>query len=176
MELLINLFGALGTITMFVIYQQKENSKMLVWKLTSDSLWVVHYFLLGAVSAAVVTIVAIFRSIILLCHKYKWARSKAWLWIFLASSLFLSILAWKNWTSLLTTVGSLACIVVYWIGVPKITRIVSIPAALMFLVNVAINGSIWGTLCESFLLVSTIVGLVRLDLRKPNKQTEALTK
>ena len=35
----------------------------------------------------------------------------------------------------------------------------------MFLINVALNGSLWGTLNESFLLISAIVGVVRLDLK-----------
>lgn len=172
MNFWINFFGVLGIISTVIIYQQKENSKMILWKLITDTLWVIHYLLLGANSVAVVTIVAILRSIILLCQKHKWAQSKAWLWVFLGSSLILSILAWKDWTSLLTTVGSLACIIAYWIGKPKITRIISIPAALMFLVNVAVNGSVWGTLCESFILASAVVGLWRLDLRKPKARKE----
>lgn len=172
MNFWINFFGVLGIISTVLIYQQKENRKMLLWKLTTDALWVIHYLLLGANSVAVVTIVAILRSIILLCQKHKWAQSKAWLWVFLGSSLFLSLLAWKDWTSLLTTVGSLACIIAYWIGKPKLTRIISIPAGLMFLINVALNGSVWGTLCESFILASAVVGLWRLDLRKPKAWKE----
>lgn len=170
MNFWINFFGVLGIITTVVIYQQKDNRKMLLWKLMTDLSWMIHYLLLGANSVAVVVFIAILRSIILLCRKHRWAQSKVWLWIFLGSSLFLSILAWKDWTSLLTTVSSLVCIVVFWIGIPKITRIVSIPVALMFLINVSINGSLWGTLCESFLLISAVVGFIRMDLRKDQLQ------
>lgn len=170
MNFWINFFGVLGIVTTVLIYQQKDNRRMLLWKLATDASWVIHYLLLGANSVAVVTLVAIARSIILLCQRHKWAQSRAWLWIFLGSSLFLSILAWKDWTSLLTTVSSLACIIAYWIGNPRITRIISIPAALMFLINVALNGSLWGTLCESFLLVSAVVGLLRLDIHKGHAQ------
>lgn len=168
----VNFFGVLGIITTVIIYQQRQHRGMLLWKLATDLSWLVHYLLLGANSVAAVTVVAILRSIILLCRKYRWAQSKAWLWVFLSSSLFLSILAWKDWTSLLTTIASPACIIAYWIGNPKLTRIISIPAALMFLVNVAVNGSLWGTLCESFLLVSAVVGLFYLDLRKDKAQTQ----
>lgn len=171
MSFWVDFFGVLGLITTFMIYQQKDNRRMLFWKLATDTSWVLHYLLLGANSVAVVTIVAILRSVILLCQKHRWAQSKAWLWIFLISSLLLSILAWKDWTSLLTTVGSLACIVAYWIGRPKLTRIISIPAGLMFLINVAVNGSLWGTICESLILVSAIVGLFRLDIRKKGKES-----
>ena len=164
----VNFFGVLGIISTVLIYQQKKQTQMLWWKILTDALWIVHYLLLGATSVAAVTLVAIFRSVILLCQDHAWARSKAWLWIFLATSLLMSILAWQNWTSILTTVGSLLCIVMYWIGKPKVTRIGSIPAAILFLVNVALNGSFWGTLDESFILVSAVVGIVRLDIPHKN--------
>lgn len=172
MNIWANVFGVLGILTTVIIYQQKKNRNMLIWKLITDTIWVIHYLMLQANSVAVVTIVAIARSVILLCQNHAWARHKAWLWIFLASSLLLSILAWKDWTSSLVMIGSLACIIAFWIGNPKITRIISIPAAAMFLTNVALNGSLWGTLCESFLLISAIVGVIRLDL-KPRKTPEA---
>ena len=173
MRFLVNLFGILGILTTVVIYQQKENQRMLVWKLISDLCWVLHYLALGANSVAVVTIVAIMRSVVLLCRRHRWAQSRAWLAVFMTSSFVLSVLAYKDWTSLLPMIGSQACIIAYWIGKPKVTRIISIPAALMFLVNVTLNGSFWGMLCESFLLASAIVGFIRHDVaRKPKTAKE----
>lgn len=173
MRFWVNLFGILGILTTVVIYQQKENRRMLVWKLISDLFWVLHYLALGANSVAVVTIVAIMRSIVLLCRRYRWAQSRAWLAVFMVSSFVLSVLAYKDWTSLLPMIGSQACIIAYWIGKPKVTRIISIPSALMFLVNVTLNGSLWGMLCESFLLASAIIGFIRHDVaRKPKTAKE----
>lgn len=173
MRFWVNLFGILGILTTVVIYQQKENQRMLVWKLISDLFWVLHYLALGANSVAVVTIVAIMRSIVLLCRRYRWAQSRAWLAVFMVSSFVLSVLAYKDWTSLLPMIGSQACIIAFWIGKPKVTRIISIPSALMFLVNVTLNGSLWGMLCESFLLASAIIGFIRHDVaRKPKTAKE----
>ena len=173
MRFWVNLFGILGILTTVIIYQQKENQRMLVWKLISDLFWVLHYLALGANSVAVVTIVAIMRSIVLLCRRYRWAQSRAWLAVFMVSSFVLSVLAYKDWTSLLSMIGSQACIIAYWIGKPKVTRIISIPSALMFLVNVTLNGSLWGMLCESFLLASAIIGFIRHDVaRKPKTAKE----
>ena len=172
MDFGIQFFGVLGLLTTVMVYQQKENRKMLLWKIATDTAWVIHYCMLGAYSVAVVTVVAILRSTILLCQSHAWARSRIWLWVFLGSSLFLSILAWKDWTSLLTTVGSLACIIAYWIGIPRVTRLITLPAGTMFLINVALNGSLWGTICESFLLGSALIGIIRLDIRKKNPEEE----
>ena len=71
MRFLGNLFGILGILTTVVIYQQKDNQRMLVWKLISDLCWVLHYLALGSNSVAVVTIVAIMRSIVLLCRRRR---------------------------------------------------------------------------------------------------------
>ena len=89
MRFLVNLFGILGILTTVVIYQQKDNQRMLVWKLISDLCWVLHYLALGANSVAVVTIVAIMRSVVLLCRRHRWAQSRAWLAVFMASSFVL---------------------------------------------------------------------------------------
>ena len=75
MRFLVNLFGILGILTTVVIYQQKDNQRMLVWKLISDLCWVLHYLALGANSVAVVTIVAIMRSVVLLCRRHGWPCS-----------------------------------------------------------------------------------------------------
>ena len=105
-----NVFGVMGIVTSVIIYQQKENRNMLIWKLITDTVWVIHYLMLQANSVAVVTMVAMARSVILLCQNHAWARHKAWLWVFLGSSFLLSLLAWKDWTSGLVMVASLALV------------------------------------------------------------------
>ena len=164
MRFIINLFGILGILSTIIIYQQKENHRLLQWKITTDLLWTVHYVANGNYSVVAVTLVAIMRSIILLLgEKYAWARQKWWLAVFIVCSLGFSVLAWKDWTSLLTLLSSLMCIVAYWIRIPRINRLISIPAALLFLIHVGINFSFWGFLSESFMLISAVVGFFRLD-------------
>ena len=160
-----NLFGILGIISVVIIYQQKDNQRLLLWKLTSDILWIVHYAALKNYSVVVITLVAVLRSFVLYHHDRKWAQSKAWLWIFIACSLGFSMLAWKDWTSLMATVSSLLCIVAYWVRIPRVTRLLTIPAGFLFLINIIFNYTFWGLLSESFLLASAIVGFVRLDLK-----------
>lgn len=158
--------GALGILTTFCVYQQKERKKLLIWKLITDSVWILHYFTLGAYSACAITVVAIFRSIVFLNGEKKWAQSRAWLYIFMAASLLFSALAWQNGYSWLTLISSQACIVAYWIKSPKATRIITIPAAVLYLIYTIAFHSIEGTICEIFTIVSSVVGLIRHDIRK----------
>ena len=164
MNWVVNLFGILGILTTVFVYQQKENSRLLFWKITTDLIWIVHYFANGNYSVVAITLVAVLRSFVLLNADHAWARHRFWLPIFIGCSLLFSAIAWKDWTSLLTVVSSLLCIEAYWVRIPRVTRLLSIPAAILFLINIAFNFSFWGFICESFLLISAIVGFIRLDL------------
>lgn len=158
-----DIFGILGIITTVIIYQSRTNEHQLLWKLTTDSLWIVYYILLGNYSVVAVTAVAILRSLILM-NKKKWAQGIWWMYIFMAISVAFSLVAWKDWTSALTMVSSLLCIGMYWYRKPRAVRFISVPAAILFLINVIINQNWMGTISESFLLLSSIIGIVRLDI------------
>ena len=167
--------GVLGILTTFCVYQQKERKNLLIWKLITDTVWILHYFTLGAYSACAITVVAIFRSIVFLNAKHPWAQSKAWLYIFMAASLLFSLIAWQNPYRLLTLISSQACIIAYWIKSPKMTRLITIPAAILYLIYTIAYHSIEGTVCEVFTIVSSIVGLIRHDIKpgtRINKKKE----
>ena len=166
MNWLIDSLGVLGILTTFCVFQQKERRKLLIWKLINDTVWIVHYFTLSAYSACAITLVAILRSIVFLNDGHKWAKSRAWLFVFMAASLLFSILAWQDFYSLLPLISSLACIIAYWIKSPKMTRLITIPAAVLYLIyNIAFH-SVEGSVCSAFTIISSVVGLIRHDLRK----------
>ena len=165
---LVDGLGVLGIVTTVCVYQQKERKSLLLWKLVNDGVWILHYYTLGAYSACAITLVAILRSIVFLNADRRWAQGRAWLYIFMAVSLVFSILAWQNAYSLLPLLCSQACIIAYWIKSPKATRLITIPAAVLYLIyNVAYH-SIEGTLCELFTIASSVVGYLRHDRKKKN--------
>ena len=150
----------------------RTNKYQLVWKIATDVLWIVYYALQNNLSVVVITLVAILRSLVLMCKK-KWAQGIWWMFIFMAISIVSSLLVWKDWTSLLTMISSLLCIAMYWYRDPKMVRFITVPAAILFIIHVILNQNWMGLICESFLLVSSIVGIVRLDiLDKTKKQNE----
>lgn len=166
MDIMAQIFGVLGIITTIFVYQQKERKLMLLWKIGTDAVWTLHYLLLGATSAVAVTLVAIIRSIVFLNYEHKWAQTKAWLAVFLVICVGFSAVAWEGALTLLTLMSSMASIIAYWIGKPKLTRIVSIPVGIMFFTYTVISGSLLGSVCEFFIIVSSVVGIIRLDIKK----------
>lgn len=167
-----DIFGILGIASTVILYQQRTNKGQMWFKLATDLLWIVYYVMMQNFSVVAVTLVAVFRTVVLMNHGKKWAQGIWWLFIFMAVSVALSLLAWQDWTSSLTMCSSLLCIGMYWFRNPKAVRWISVPAAILFLVNVIINKNWLGTVSETFLLLSSIVGIVRLDIMKQNKEEE----
>ena len=164
-----DLFGILGIITTILIYQMRTSKYQLVWKMITDALWIVYYALQGNYSVVVITLVAILRSLVLISQK-KWARGIWWMYIFMAISIASSLLVWKDWTSLLTMISSLLCIVMYWYRNPRMVRFITVPATILFMVNVILNQNWMGLISESFLLASAIIGIIRLDIMDQTKK------
>ena len=50
----------------FFIFQQKKRDAILLFKLSSDTLWILHFMMLGATSGMILSIAGIMRSIVFL--------------------------------------------------------------------------------------------------------------
>ena len=172
MNWLVDSLGILGILTTIMVYQQKTQKRLLIWKLITDIVWILHYWTLSAYSAIAITIVAVMRSIVFLNADHPWAQSKAWLFVFLGASIIFSLIAWQNAYSALTLATSVLCIVAYWLGQPRLTRLLSIPAAFLTLIYNYIYHSREGVLCEIFIITSAIVGYFRHDFRKKHLEKE----
>ena len=166
MNWLVDGLGILGIITTIIVYQQKTQKRLLIWKLTTDMIWIMHYWLLGAYSAIAITVVAIMRSIVFLnAEHHRWAQSKYWLLVFLAASIALSLLAWQNAYSALMLFSSVLCIIGYWLGRPFMTRLLSIPSATSSLIYNIVYHSREGVVSSAFIISSAIVGIIRHDIK-----------
>ena len=170
MNWLIDGLGILGIITTIAVYQQKTQKRLLLCKLTTDTIWILHYWLLGAYSAIAITIVSILRSIVLLNAKRRWAQSRYWLWIFLGATVALSLTAWQNAYSALMLFSSVLAIIGYWLGRPFMARLLSIPAAASSLIYNWAYHSREGIVSSMFIILSSIVGILRHDLPKKLKE------
>ena len=168
MELLAKIFGFAGILSTVVIYQQKTRKGLLFSKLVSDVLWFVHYFCLGAYSGAAIAVIGLIRELIFMNREKKWAKHPAWLVFFLALSLGSAVLTWKNGFSLLPMAASMLAVVSFWIGKPKLSRLLSFPiAGSMLVYDVTLNPiSVAGIGNELLAITSSVVGIIRYDIQK----------
>ncbi len=174
MELAANLFGYLGIASTLFIYLQKQRKHLLLWKLICDLFWLAYYGLVGASSAMAVTLAALIRTAVFMNGKRAWAQGKRWLYVFLAVSVAFSVIGWEGYAFLFTLLGSVGFTFPFWCETPKQTRLISIPSCLLYLIYYLYAGSVQATICEIFILVSSVIGLIRHDRKRSPKYQEDL--
>ena len=172
MEILGKCLGYAGVIASGIIYQQKNRSSLLIWKGISDLLWIGHYLLIGGYTGAAVTTVALVREIIFFKSKRQSKSGIIALVCFLVLSIVISVLTWGNIFSIFAMIGSLTSIVSFWIGDPKISRILSFPISFCMLAYGLANGSLAALLNEVLVLSSSAIALLRNHKTEKNSKEE----
>ena len=156
------IFGTVGILFNFAIYQQKTRKALLRAKLVANCFWTLHYGFLSAWSGAAICSIGILRESIFLNNHRKWAKTKLWLLVFVLLSIISAILTWKNPYSLLPSVASVLSVYSFWKGNPTLTKILSLPISTCFLIYNIVFGSYIGIINEIFVLTSTILALIKI--------------
>ena len=157
-------FGLLGIVGNILIMQQKSRKMLLRFKLVSDVLWTLHYLFLFAYSGFAICLISVFREIVSINRKtHKWADCVVWPILFISAAVG---------SALLTTCASILAIISFWIGKPKLSRIMAFPIGACMITYDVLIISIVGTINESLAIVSAIVGIIRLDILKRKETVE----
>lgn len=158
--------GVLGMAACIMIFQQTERKKMLIWKMIADSLWLIQYVLLGAYGGVGTTAVAVLRGAVFLKWDPRQKGGKLVLTAFLIISVAVGLLTWKNAFNLFSMAASVIAIVSFWIGNPKLSRILAFPISTSMLIYDVAYLSIMGIFNESFSMISSLIGIIRHDVKK----------
>ena len=169
MTILSNIFGFLGICCTVIIYQQKNRRSLLISKLLSDAVWLLHYLFLGAYSGAAIAAIGACRELVFVNRDKKWGKSKLWLPLFITVSIICTALTWKNVFSLFTCIASCTSVIGFYIGKPKLSRILSFPISACMLTYDIASNSIAGIINEIFALCSSILGIIILDRKRINE-------
>ena len=166
------LFGIVGILFNFAIYQQKTRKKLLLTKLGANCFWTLYYAFLSAWSGAAICSIGILRESIFLNNHRKWAKSKLWLLVFVLLSVVSAIFTWKNPYSILPSVASVLSVYSFWKGNPTLTKFLAFPISICFLVYNVVFGSFIGIANEIFVLVSTIIALIKIYRNASSKRNK----
>ncbi|MBQ0124816.1 MAG: YgjV family protein [Clostridiales bacterium] len=167
--------GGLGILANALIYQQKDRDKLRLIKLISDVIWGVHYTLLGAYSGAAITVVAIFRELVFMNReRKKWASHAVWPVIFSVAAVVSSVISGhdKGLICLLPGFASAVSVIGFWIGRPKLSRVLYFPISGAMCAYDVFSGSVSGIINELISATSVIIGMIRLDAKKKKAQSE----
>ena len=166
MKLISDILGVLGILITVAVYQQKRRESLLFSKLILDLVWFLHYCFIGAFSGAAVAAIAAFREFIYVKRDRNNPKGIIWLPAFIAVAIVSTVLTWNGIFSLFTCFASCIAVVSFFIGNPKLSRILAFPVSACMLTYDLACGSIAGVINESLAMVSSAVGILRYDIRK----------
>lgn len=172
MKIVAQIFGLGATISLFLIYQQKDRKGILKAKLAADICWVLHYFCMGGTAGMIPNAVGILRELIFLNRKNKkWADSKLWLLVFVALNWTWGILTFRSGFDVLPIAASTFVSISLWIDHPKLTKLISLPVSGAFLIYDFCIGSYIGIGNECIAMISILIYFLKERKRTMTKQT-----
>ena len=86
--------------------------------------------------------------------------------VFIIISIICTVLTWKNLFCIFTCVASILSVISFYIGIPKVSRILSFPISGCMLTYDIANFSIAGIINEIMSLTSSFIGYIRHDRKR----------
>lgn len=166
LKLVSEILGFVGVGLNAAVYQQKKRERLLIFKLISDVVWMLHYGLMGNFSGAAVATIGIARESTFLVVDKRGIDRRPFLLIFLGCACFSVWLTWGGWFSVLPATASFLSVLSFWQQKPRASRLLALPISACMLTYSITVGSYAGIANEVFTVSSTIIGIIRHDIRK----------
>ncbi len=154
--------GIIAMLLPYFIYTARTRKTLIALKFVSDALWGTHYFMLGALSGAVMNGINMGREVVFQCKtSHKWAQTPIWAVVFIIINLSSTLFSWQGWQSLLPAVGASISVVGLWCASPLTIRLFSLPSTACWLAYALISGTPSGIVCNVIQMAAILVGLYR---------------
>ncbi len=164
------IIGFAGMAMNFISYQQNTNKKIVGFQIFGCAFFMVHFYMLGAYTAAALNILGVLRNFVFFCRPKPWASKKIWLFVFCVSYVIAGVLTYENITSMIPTLAMIAGSVALFLTIPKWTRRLGLVCSLGWMANNLITGSIPGFASEIFTTTSILIAMWKFDRRKVEKE------
>ena len=154
----IQLIGILGFCIVVLSFYKKETTTILMYQITSNFVYAVHYFLLGGLSGAFCCVIGMIRNVTLI----KCDNKKIILPIFITIYSLITLLFYEGIYSLLPMMANLS----YLIGMSYKNKKVLLKGALVssscWIIYAIFVSSYVSIVTESILLISNTIQLIRM--------------
>ena len=170
MRIIAQIFGLFAMLSLFFIYQQKDRKNIIIAKLSADFFWVAHYLCLGGIAGMIPNTVGIFRELVFVNRKAKaWASSAFWPILFIAINLSLGMSTFHSFYNILPIVASVFVTISLWIDNPKLTKLITIPVCIAFIIYDFYVKSYIGMINETISILSIIIFFIK-ERKKTHEQ------
>lgn len=166
MEVLTQIIGIAAMIFSVFSFQMNRHKHIMIMQILATSLFGLQYFLLGAYTGMAVDAVAAVRGIVFYNKDKKWASSNIWIAVFIIMFIVSGIFTWQGPSSLLMTGAMILNTFSFSFTKPKLVRSTILISSPLVLIYNIITGSIGGIINEICVELSSVVGLLRYDVKR----------
>ena len=167
-KIISEILGFIGVGLNAIVYQQKKRDRLLIFKWISDWVWMFHYGLMYNFSGAAVAAIGIARESTFLVTDRKGIDRRPFLLVFLGCACFSVWLTWGGWFSILPATASFLSVISFWQQKPGVSRLLALPISACMITYSIIVSSYAGIANEIFTISSTVIGIVRHDIKRKN--------
>lgn len=164
MGIIIQLIGCLGIVASVISFQCKKHNSILFFRTLNEFIFSIQYFLLDAYTGMTMNLIGCVRNVVFTKEISKNKKTTA-------STIFFSILFfvfglvfWQGYKSILIIIAKVLSTLAYGNKNTAFVRGVILTTSVSWLIYNYCVFSIAGVLCESFTILSLIVGIIRLDI------------
>lgn len=166
MEVLTQIIGIAAMIFSVFSFQMNRHKHIMIMQILATSLFGLQYFLLGAYTGMAVDAVAVVRGIVFYNKDKKWASSNIWIAVFIIMFIVSGIFTWQGPSSMLMTGAMILNTFSFSFTKPKLVRSTILISSPLVLIYNIITGSIGGIINEICVELSSVVGLLRYDVKR----------
>ena len=166
-------FGALAVILGFISFQMKDAKKLLFIQCGVSAVFCVHFFLLGATTGFVLNVACILRNVAYYNKDKKYLSS---IWVPIALSAMMGVLGvifWEAWYSVFFVVSLIANTFCMSFKSPENIRRSILFTSPLALTYDAFASAYGGVAYEAFVIVSSVIGIVRTARAKRRETNES---
>ena len=175
-------FGILGMICNILVFQQKTQKRVLIWQFFAASVFAVNYLMLGYPVGGLLNIIGALRAVVFFFKERTKADHILWLVFFIcafAATYPLSFLCFgteitrlKLITEVLPVIAMIIATISLRLGSAKAVRFLGLSSSPMWLTYNLFTGSFGAVASEILNLISIVVGIIRLDIKKSKENEE----
>lgn len=154
-------FGFVAMAIAISMYQFKKHRTILILMALCSLVWCLHFACLGLFTPVAMNFINVIRGIVYSYREKKWAQNNIIPALFIVLCAGSVILTWESAWSILPFVASIFSTIANWQKNTRLLKYLSIPVCVCWFVYNIVNGSVAGTLNETFALISICIYFIR---------------
>lgn len=184
-EIIAQAFGIIGMICNVIVFQQRTHKRVLIWQFFAATVFAVNYFMLGSVVGGMLNVVGALRAVVFFFKERTNANHVGWLIFFIiafSASYPLSFLVFGTEPTpmnliieVLPVIAMIVATISLRLGSAKAVRSLGLVSSPLWLTYNCFSGSFGAIASEILNLISIIVGIIRLDIKKKQPDQEQNT-